>query len=168
MTGYINELCLLDLAGNALLSSRCAEYETHTTAIGLCTFLTSNLPLIPHLVQAPRSCIPVRWFGFDIRVTLAMLAMQAMTFNNKQPPHQQQPIPWHIWWHEHFTTTPWLDPFEMMLPSAVRSASGFKPADLAKQFNLQANAAHSPAHQQAEFARQLVLRSGALAGLNVQ
>ena len=118
------------------------------------------------ITTSPRTCIPVRWFGFDIRTTLSMVALEVMSYNQQvQTPRVPQPLPWQIWWHPHFTTTPFLDPFEAMLPSAVRSASNYQVADMARYFGLQPDPENSPSHQQAVFARDLIQRSGALAGL---
>lgn len=181
MTGYILELALIDWSGEPLLEVQCQPGETYTTGVHLFALLNSNPAMIPQLVQAPRTCIPVRWFGFDIRTTLSMLAMEVMTYNSspksgelpeipgvvKAQAAAHQPIPWHVWWHHHFTTLPYLDPFDMMIPSTVRSKANFQPSDLARQFGLQANPAYGPARQQAEFARDLVRASGALAGLPV-
>jgi hypothetical protein len=164
MTGYIHELTLIDLSGEVLLNAQCAG-NTWDAAVQLTHLLVSHPTIIPYVVNEPRTCIPVRWFGFEIRTTLSMVAMETMLYNKTQPAESQQPFPWHIWWHHHFTTPPYLDPFEAMLPSTVRSAANFTPNTLAANFGLVANPDHSAARQQAEFARDLMLASGALAGL---
>ncbi len=165
ITGYVQELTLIDWEGKDLLNIVCPANDTAMASIHLCHFVASNPGILPRLISSPPKYLPVRWFGFDIRVSLAMIAMEVMRYNSRQLPDQQQPVPWPFWWHPHFTTTPFLDPFEMMLPSTVRTAGNFTPVDLAKYFGLVSNNDHSPSRQQAEFARDLVRLSRALDGL---
>ena len=165
ITGYVQELTLIDWEGTVLLDIACATDDTAMASIHLCHFLASNPGILPRLIPSPPQYLPVRWFGFDIRISLAMIAMEVMKYDSTRPPAEQQPVPWSIWWHPHFTTTPFLDPFEMMLPSTVRAASNFTHGDLAKYFGLVPDIKYSPARQQAEFARGLVRLSRGLAGL---
>lgn len=165
MTGYVQEWSLLDWSGSVVGTGGCEAGDTAGASVQFCRLLVATPGIIPHLVSEPRTCMPVRWFGFEIRTSLAMIAMEVMHFNSTRPPEAQQPVPWHIWWHPHFTTTPFLDPFDTMLPSAVRSASKFTAVEMVKYFNLQHDSALPLAQQQAEFVRTLIKLSGALNGL---
>ena len=165
VTGYVQELTLIDWNGKVLLDMGCTAGDTAMASAHFCHLLGVNREILPRLVPSPAEYLPVRWFGFDIRTSLAMIAMEVMKYNSMQPEDRRQPIPWSIWWHPHFTTAPFLDPFEMMLPSTVRTAANFTPGDLAKYFGLVSNNDYSPSRQQAEFARDLVRLSKALDGL---
>lgn len=165
MTGYVQKLTLIDWEGKVLLDMGCAGGDTTAASTHFCHLLGLNRGILPRLIPSPPQYLPVRWFGFDIRISLAMIAMEVMKYNSMVSSDQRQPVPWSIWWHPHFTTTPFLDPFEMILPSTVRAAGNFTPGDLAKYFGLVSNVEYSPARQQAEFARDLVRLSRALDGL---
>ena len=168
MTGYVQEITLLDWSGAVVGGWECKADDTSAASVGFCSFLAQFPAIIPHLVAEPRTCAPVRWWGFDIRTSLSMIAMEAMRNNREQDAAGQCPVPWHIWWSPGTTASvPFLDPFQTLIPSAARSAAGFTSTEMATYFGLEADPGHSASHQQAEFARGFIRASGALAGLGV-
>lgn len=156
MLSYVDDLVLLDARGDTLLETTGGPHPVDHTASLLVQFLDHHPAFIPTPVKNPHE-FPVSWFGFDIRNTLHTLALTAM-----RACAYGACLPWQLWWTRYPETPLFLDPFEMLMPSAFRVVNGFNVVHLCKYLNLPVvDVDGKPsARAMASLARSLVLISG--------
>ena len=156
MLSYVDDLVLLDADGGTLLETTDGPHPVDYPASLLVQFLDRHPAFIPAPVKNPHE-FPVSWFGFDIRNTLHTLALMAMRARVSGAC-----LPWQLWWTRYPETPLFLDPFEMLMPSAFRVVNGFNVAHLCKYLDLPVVGVDSEpsARDMASLARSLVLISG--------
>jgi len=152
LTGYVSELCVLDRDGTQILSAQCsgASNDFFSASNMLLAFFEANPEAIPAVDPMTHDDIGIRWFGFDIRETLANIALAGMATGVAVPPG--------AWLYRPFTVAPFCDPYEMIIPSSDRK--DFALDALCEYLNLmellnECNCAQA----WAELARQLVVKA---------
>jgi len=161
-SSYVEALVLMDSTGAALYEGvRPTGDDPIVVSMSFLTFLQQHPECLP---RRSDTGFPICWFGFDIRGVLTTLSLAAMSC--KVADACVPPIPWELWWHEHFTTPLWLDPRDMLLPSTERTA-GFGMAQLERLLDVRTGPLMRPVSQawtDAEQARRLVLAADILEG----
>lgn len=104
----------------------------------------------------------VQLFGLGIRDRLRIMALDALRFISLGSAEDQRyMIPVGLWTHKAFEASPWLDPYEILVPSELRNDIPWD--SLADYLNIQVPQGidlDTDARQQAEMARLLTLRGG--------
>lgn len=113
--GVINSICVLDVRGQALFTMQAGTVaEADALACGFVSFVNS-LPDPLGLSPLPEAIdCRVKWFGFDIREVMHMLAMTALAAD----PNLHVPVG--MWYYRNFTPAPFIDPYDVLVTSGLR------------------------------------------------
>lgn len=139
------------------VSEGSVSYTAMTTLARLITEGGDKITTEPTLYD-----MGVRLFGLGIRDRLRIMALDALRFISQAPANEQRyMIPVGLWTHKAFEAAPWVDPYEILVPSELRndvpwdSLADFLNISVPPGIDLDADAKH-----QAEMARLLTLRGG--------
>jgi hypothetical protein len=102
------------------------HFETGDGTYASVSFMdtVANLPdMLPEVIeptglhQAARD-IGVNWFGFDIRDMMQVIAADVM-YHNARTEGNKVPLPICMWYYKNFTPAPFVDPYDILVPSAM-------------------------------------------------
>jgi hypothetical protein len=122
---YPTEIAVCGPDGDIVLHVRSDATDTTRAARTFCEFLATEEPSrVFRLGDVNSACRTKRWgwFGFDIRTNMPLIAMTVMGDNgDTQPGQPRTPIPSQMWYSPQFTASPFVDLYEALVPSALRT-----------------------------------------------
>jgi len=147
---------VIDGDGNNIM-----HFETHgetLASVGFVRALTDSPDMLMNTnPQATIHDTGVNWFGFDIRDMMQVIALDVMHYNFHTVGDKVQ-LPVGLWYYRNFTPAPYMDPYETLIPSTLRSDIDLGAAceflGVVRPLDLMSNA-----RAKAETARLLTLRA---------
>lgn len=112
VTGYVDSLVILGRHGERIIEAACPEGDTMTASRQLVSFINAYPGAVPRLRTEHSNDVGTRWFGFDIRDNLGMIALEALRAGESVPPC--------MWLYRPFQAAPFADPYEMAVQSSLR------------------------------------------------
>jgi hypothetical protein len=155
--GYVQHLVVLNGEGECLLNSTASnDDDAGRPAIDFTNLMLARPEWHPHLGPLTTNGVGVRWWGFQIRDVLDMLALTALRYGAVFPAN--------LWLFRPFEADPVADPYHVLVRTAQRDNIGIPQLCTFLGLALPETPDYRyDAGMRAEVARQLVLR-GNLAG----
>jgi len=160
ISAFVQEAVVINGAGSEELRVQCHPESESDASVQLIEFITSShRTSVSYLSTLPAADdVQVRWFGFDIRDVMQMIALEGMAFNSACPHAAGKvKIPAGLWYFRHFSPAPFIDPYETLVPSGLRDHVDLSALCEFLGIPVPPTLGEDPAAK-AELARQLALR----------
>ncbi len=166
VTATVHSCCIIDQNGKEVFFSsagfNAAPGEVSYNALTMIAKLLSTGEGTPVLPLALYD-FGISLFGLKIRDRMRIMALDALRYVNQPRPGGDQPLSMPaigLWAHHAFSNGPWCDPYDIAIPSELRSAVGWD--SLAEFLSIPTPPPDfdTDVKAQAEMARQLTLRLG--------
>lgn len=118
--GYAQSIEVLDISGRSVLRFNTPADGSMFAAVQFVAAI-NNYPDMAFLLHDESAFTgpQVRWFGFDIREALQVIALDVMRYNALAVAKIELPVG--MWYYRNFTPAPYLDPYETIVPTPQRA-----------------------------------------------
>lgn len=115
---YLSSVVVHDVNGDVVY---CASHtDPGAVSAGLADFLGSSPEYSIELIANSVEDSGLRWFGYDIRNVLRIMAADVMRYNSTVGAPLRAPLPVGWWYHRTFSPAPMHDPFDMLVSSGLQ------------------------------------------------
>ncbi len=125
---YVESLMVVDCGGNIIMGRTASPDEAPgAVSADFLQMLQTHPAMAVELVDQPAAedC-RVKWFGFDIRENLRIIAADGMYLNVRKPAGPRLVIPAGLWYHRTFEPHPSLDPVDAIVGTTRLKDVGFE------------------------------------------